>query len=100
MGFLTNSHGVHGFLNELHPCIALLLGAGVYLQHLRFLACRDEEQAFLLVGHLPHNEFLQRDDCGPLVLKDTRTRCSYLEKLRCKHEETLLADVLQAKLWA
>lgn len=62
-------HGVHGILNELHPGVALVLGAGQHLHHLWLLdAGRDEEEAPILVGYLPHDQLLQGDDGGALVL--------------------------------
>lgn len=66
----SDSHRLHGLLNELHPCVPLLFGAGIHLYHLRLLnAGRDQEQTFLLIGYFPQDEFLQRDDGGALVLR-------------------------------
>jgi len=63
-------HGLHGFLDELHPGVAFVLGAGQDLHHLRLLDARcDEEEAALFVGHLPHNQLLEGDDRAALVLR-------------------------------
>ena len=60
-------------MEELHPVVALLLGAGVDLHHLWLIrARRDEEQTALLVGHLAHNQPLQGDHRRPLVLQGPR----------------------------
>lgn len=73
MLLLTDSHGVHGVLYELHPGVAFLLGAGQYLHHLWLLYARcDQEQTPLLISHLTHNQLLQGDHRGPLVLGDGR----------------------------
>lgn len=68
-------HGLHGVLDELHPGVALVLGAGQDLHHLWLLdARRDEEEAALFVGHLPHDQLLEGDDGGALVLQGSRAR--------------------------
>lgn len=65
-----NSHGLHGLLDELHPGVALLLAAGQHLHHLWLGdAGRDEEEATLFVSDLPHNQLLEGDDGGALVLE-------------------------------
>lgn len=64
-----NSHRLHGLLDELHPGVALLLAAGQDLHHLWLGdAGRDEEEATLFVSNLPHNQLLEGDDGGALVL--------------------------------
>lgn len=69
------SHWVHGVLNELHPGVALLSGTGVNLHHLWVCgAGGDEEEAALLVGHLSHDQLLQGDNGGSLVLLMRRVR--------------------------
>lgn len=66
----SHLHGLHGFLDEMHPGVALILRAGQDLHHLWLLnACRDEEEAALFVSDLPHNQLLKGDDCGALVLQ-------------------------------
>lgn len=63
------SHWVHGVLNELHPGVAFLSGTGMNLHHFGICdAGRDEEEAAFLVGHLTHNQLLQGDNGGSLVL--------------------------------
>lgn len=65
----SHSHGLHRILDELHPGVALILGAGQDLHHLWLGdASRDEEQAAFFVSNLPHNQLLERDDGGALVL--------------------------------
>ncbi len=60
---------MHCVLNELHPGVALLSGTGVNLHHLRVCgAGGDEEETALLVGHLSHDQLLQGDNGGSLVL--------------------------------
>ena len=61
---------MHGVLDELHPGVALVLGAGQNLHHLGLLdARRDQEETSLLVGHLAHDQLLERDDGGALILE-------------------------------
>lgn len=68
-------HGLHGILDELHPGVALVLGAGQDLHHLRLLdSRRDEEEAAFLVGHLPHYQLLEGDNGGALVLQGRGAR--------------------------
>lgn len=65
----SHSHGLHCILDELHPGVALILRAGQDLHHLWLGdARRDEEQATFFVSNLPHNQLLERDDRGALVL--------------------------------
>lgn len=60
---------MHGVLNELHPGVAFLSGTGVNLHHFGICdAGRDEEEAAFLVGHLTHDQLLQGDNGGSLVL--------------------------------
>lgn len=57
-------------MDELHPGVALVLGAGQHLDHLRLLdARRDEEEAALFVGDLPDDQLLEGDDGGTLILR-------------------------------
>lgn len=63
------SHWVHGVLNQLHPGVTFLSGTGVNLHHFGVCdASGDEEEAALLVGHLSHDQLLQGDNSGSLVL--------------------------------
>lgn len=55
-------------LDDLHPVVAVVAGGGVDLVHLRRRRA-DEEHPLLLVGDIPHDEVLQRDD-GRFVLWD------------------------------
>lgn len=67
---MKHLHGLHGILDELHPRVPLILRAGQDLHHLWLLdACCDEEEAALFVSDLPHNQLLEGDDCGTLVLE-------------------------------
>lgn len=66
---------MHGVLDELHPSVALLSGTGMNFHHFGpFDARCDEEESTVLVGHLPHYQLLQRNDCGTLVLGAERQR--------------------------
>lgn len=72
------SHGSGGILDELHPCVPLIFGAGMNLHHLGLLdSRRDEEQPALLIRHLPHDQILQRDHCAALILYHTRENITY-----------------------
>lgn len=55
-------HGIDGILDDLYPAVAFFLGAGVNLHHLWvFPSHANQEQAFLLMGHLSDNQLFQRD---------------------------------------
>ncbi|KAI4800376.1 hypothetical protein KUCAC02_013260 [Chaenocephalus aceratus] len=50
---------------------SLLLGSGQHLHHLRLLdARRDEEEAAFLVSDFPHDQLLEGDHRGALVLQE------------------------------
>ena len=45
-----------------HPTVSLLLGGGVDLVHLWFIGGgTDKKHGFLLMGHFPDDQLLQRD---------------------------------------
>ena len=54
---------LHGPPDVGHPGVPVFLGAGVDLVHLGpAQGGADQKHGFLLVGYLPHDELLQRDD--------------------------------------
>lgn len=54
---------LHGSADVGHPDVPVLFGAGIDLVHLWPLhGGADQKHGLLLVGYLPHDELLQRDD--------------------------------------
>ena len=62
---------LHGPPDVGHPDVPVFLGAGVDLVHLGpAQGGADQKHGFLLVGYLPHDELLQRDDGALGVLHE------------------------------
>lgn len=62
---------LHGPPDVGHPGVPVFLGAGVDLVHLRpAQGGADQKHGFLLVGYLPYDELLQRDDGALGVLHE------------------------------